>query len=90
MRPVSTTDMHPADIRAAVIKAGHTLADLARKAGLPEYACRQALCGKNRAGEYAIAKVIGKTPEQIWPSRFQRPRWVRRSRGKSSSRLCQK
>lgn len=74
MRTISPTDMHPADIRAAVNKKGFTLASVSRAADLPEHACRAALQGRSRKGEAAIAKVLGLAPEQIWPSRFLKPR----------------
>jgi Predicted transcriptional regulator len=86
----SPTDMHPADVRAAIYKKGLTLAAISRAAKLPEHACRAALQGRSRKGEDAIAKALGLKPEHIWPSRFSTPRRTpNRSRRSSPSRLCQ-
>ena len=86
MRMIVTTDMHPADIRAAINKKGLTLTSLSLRAGLPEYACRHALCGKNRRGEEAIANALGIPAERIWPSRFLKPRRPISALGDTTSR----
>lgn len=85
------TDMHPADVRAAINKKGLTLSAVALDANLPEYACRHALQGKHKRGEIAIARVLATTPEALWPSRFSKPRRApNRFRRASSPCLRQK
>ncbi len=86
------SDWHPADIRAAVAKAGYSLSALSLVAGLPEWSCRSALrAAGNLRGEQVIAELLGTTPETIWPSRFSKPRKYRRLqvRPLSVSRLRQ-
>ncbi len=86
MRRTVSTDMHSVDIRVAVNKKGLTLTSLSLRAGLPEYACRHALCGKNRRGEEAIANLLGIPAERIWPSRFLKPRRELSATSETSSR----
>ncbi|MQP64739.1 transcriptional regulator [Niveispirillum sp. SYP-B3756] len=63
-------DWHPADIKAALAKAGYSLVGLARESGLPNHACRHALRLPYHDAQAAIAKVLKVRPEQIWPSRY--------------------
>lgn len=63
-------DMHRADIVASVRKAGTTLARLSVEAGLHPRTLNNALERKYPKGEQIIAKAIGKTPQEIWPSRY--------------------
>ena len=60
----------PAWIRYKLAEAGKTLAALARESRLPEWACRHALRGKHRDGERAIAKFLGLSLHELWPSRW--------------------
>jgi Predicted transcriptional regulator len=71
-------DWHKADIKAAVEKKGWNLSALSLASGLPEHSCKNAINGRNIRGEQVIAKLLGVTPEIIWPSRFKQPRKYRR------------
>ena len=64
-------DMHRADIVASVRKAGTTLAQLSKDAGLHPRTLNNALERKYPKGELIIANAIGKTPQEIWPSRYE-------------------
>lgn len=68
---LASGDWHPEEIKAAVRMLGSTLYDLARQAGLPEYACRNALRRPYYDGETAIARFLSLNPHQIWPSRYR-------------------
>ncbi|MDO9104905.1 MAG: helix-turn-helix transcriptional regulator [Methylovulum sp.] len=64
-------DWHPADIVAALHKAGYTLAKLAEKHNLKSgqsfsHAMRRSL----PVSEQRIADVLGVHPKTIWPSRY--------------------
>jgi len=63
-------DWHPEDIKAAVRKRGHTLTDVARRAGLNDAATRLALTLPRAGAEQAIADVLKIHPKIIWPSRY--------------------
>lgn len=63
-------DMHRADIRAALMKKGITLSQLGVENGLSKTTIRNALDKPYRNGEEIIAKALGMTPEEIWPSRY--------------------
>ena len=63
-------DMHPEQIKALVRMSGVTLTALAIGAGLSESACRNALRKRSRRADQAIADQIGKSLEDIWPSRY--------------------
>ena len=82
MNPQEIKDWHPADIKAALAKKNLTLRDVARKYGLPEQICSDALSGRSRLGEEIIAKELGLTPKKLWPSRFERKRYAVRSKTK--------
>lgn len=64
-------DWHPADIRAALNKRGHTFKSLSLANGYrsPD-ACGQALHRPYPKVERLIANAIGVAPEIIWPSRY--------------------
>jgi len=49
---------------------GWTYAQIEREYDLPETVVRKATVYPHAAGEKAIAEVLGKRPEQIWPSRY--------------------
>lgn len=68
---VPAQDWHPADIVAALHKAGYTLAKLAELHGLKSgqtfsHAMRRSL----PVSEQRIADVLGVHPKTIWPSRY--------------------
>lgn len=63
-------DMRRADIRAELMKKGITLSQLGIENGLSRTTVRNALDKPYRNGEEIIAKALGKTPEEIWPSRY--------------------
>lgn len=70
-KEVIVQDWHPADIVAALHKAGYTLAKLAEKYDLKSgqsfsHAMRRSL----PASEKRIADVLGIHPKTIWPSRY--------------------
>lgn len=62
---------HKADIKAALERKGLTLADLDRDNDLPPGTCSAALRKPHRQAELVIAEVLGLSPRQIWPSRYQ-------------------
>ena len=67
----------PNNPRAAELKYklaihGVTCAALDRKNGLYAGQCANALYEPDDAGERAIAKALGQTPQEIWPERFGR------------------
>lgn len=62
--------MHPEKIKAEVRMTGITLTALAQQAGLSESACRNALRKRSGRADQAIADQIGKSLEDIWPSRY--------------------
>ena len=69
-----SNDWHPADIRAAISKKGTNMAELARHHGYssatPFY---NALKISYPKIERIIADFLDTTPEEIWPSRYEKP-----------------
>jgi len=64
-------DWHPADILAALNKAGYTLAKLAEEHGLKGGGTlSKALRMSFPIAEDRIADALGVRPETIWPSRY--------------------
>lgn len=83
-KKTSPEDWHPADIHAALRKAGWSLAQLALHHG---YASNSALCNAIARpfpkGERIIAAAIGvKHPMVIWPSRYDSAGQPNRRRSK--------
>lgn len=70
-KPV-TKDWHPADIVAAIRKAGWTLRRLSQHHGYSATLCRVALDRPYPRGERFIAEAIGVPPQAIWPSRYHK------------------
>lgn len=68
------TDWHPADIKAAIEKAGWSLRGLSAHHGYAHSMLAQGLHKPYPNAERIIADVIGVPPETIWPSRYQQPR----------------
>ncbi|OOF41691.1 transcriptional regulator [Rodentibacter rarus] len=71
MEKIKRKDMHRADIVAAVRKAGTSISALSVKAGLKPTTLNNALERRYPKGEKIIAEAIGKSPKDIWPSRYQ-------------------
>lgn len=67
-------DWHSADIIAALKKQGTSLSATSRQAGLASSTLANALIRHWLKGERLIAEALGVAPEQIWPSRYLRPR----------------
>ncbi|MDG4560565.1 MAG: helix-turn-helix transcriptional regulator [Candidatus Competibacter sp.] len=66
----SIKDWHPADVVAAVRKAGWTLRKLSIHHGYTPTALDNALHRRWPKAERLIAEAIGVPPEKIWPSRY--------------------
>lgn len=66
-------------IKAEVHRRETTLTAIAIAAGLNVSACRSALVRRHIAGEKALAKFLGVSPEVLWPERYSRPSpWAKR------------
>lgn len=63
-------DWHPADIVAALRKAGWTLRKLDQANGYRPNAVQHALRQPYPKAERIIARAIGVEPHEIWPSRY--------------------
>lgn len=62
--------MHPADIVAAVKKAGTSLRQLGLSGGFGESTLRAALHKQHPRAQRLIAETIGKPLHEIWPQWF--------------------
>jgi len=67
---IATTDWHPADVKAALAKAGYTFARIARENGFCSNSPNTVLWRGWRRMERIVADIIGVEPETIWPSRY--------------------
>lgn len=65
------TDWHPADVVAAVRKAGISLRRLSIKRGYHAQSLQRALHKPWPRAERIIARALGLKPQQIWPSRYR-------------------
>ena len=63
-------DWHPADIKAALEKAGWSLQQLSLAHGYVTGSLRMALRNPWPKAEAIIATTLGHAPDQIWPSRY--------------------
>ncbi|UOA10867.1 helix-turn-helix domain-containing protein [Methylobacter sp. S3L5C] len=64
-------DWHPADVKAALHKAGWTMTALAHEHGLTSSnTLSKALVSSYPIAEKRIADVLGLHPKTIWPSRY--------------------
>jgi Ner family transcriptional regulator len=63
-------DWHPADIKAALQKAGTSMQQLSLRNGLCGHAVRVALDRPYPKAEKIIADALGLKPEDIWPERW--------------------
>ncbi|WP_082439176.1 helix-turn-helix domain-containing protein [Alloalcanivorax xenomutans] len=79
-------DWHPADIKAALEKAGWSLRRLSIHHGYSQGMLKNALCRPYPNAEQIIAAAIGKRPEDIWPSRYDERRPLRGIGGAPSHR----
>jgi Ner family transcriptional regulator len=66
----SATDWHSEDIKAAIRKTGVTLTALSVAAGFSPSAVRTCLLIPIPRVQAAIARHLGKRPQDIWPSRY--------------------
>lgn len=64
------TDLHRADIIAALKKKGISMSRLSRENGLASTTLANALDRPWPKGEKIIAKALGLNPSEIWPSRY--------------------
>lgn len=69
-KKIIANDWHKEDILAAVRKRKKSLSALSREYGLESGTLNYALRRSYPRGELIIAKAIGVTPEEIWPSRY--------------------
>lgn len=67
-----TEDMHPADIIAALRKAGCSLRRLSLSNGYADGTLKKALACQYPNAEKLIADTIGVHPMQLWPSRYNK------------------
>lgn len=63
-------DMHSADIKAALEKAGYTFSRIAREHGYRENSASNVLRMPWPKIEKIVADIIGQHPAVIWPSRY--------------------
>ena len=95
-KKASQEDWHPADIKAALDKAGWTLRALAAHHGINgSSTLSHTFVRSYPLNEKRIAEAIGVTPQEIWPSRYfadgsKKPRGLRGLRSlKSTPHTCQ-
>lgn len=63
-------DWHPADVKAALEKAGTSLRKLGIENGFHECSIYMALRNRWPNAESIIGKALGIKPQEIWPSRY--------------------
>ncbi len=81
---VALQDWHPADIKAALEKAGWTLRQLSIAHGYSPDMLKNVLREARPRAEAILAAAIGVAPQVIWPSRYHvdgTPRSGRNERG---------
>lgn len=94
-KKTSREDWHPADIKAALDKAGWTLRALAAHHGLNSSTpLSHTFLRSYPINEQRIADAIGVAPQEIWPSRYnedgtKKPRGLSALRLKSTQSRCQ-
>lgn len=64
-------DWHKADIKAALEKAGYSLRGLSLARGMSGGYYRETLHRPNPKAERELAEILGKKPQEIWPSRYE-------------------
>lgn len=67
-------DWHPADIKAALEKAGWSLRRLSKHVGFGPDTLKKAIQTPYPHAERVIARAIGVRPQEIWPSRYDHRR----------------
>lgn len=67
-------DWSPDRIKMAVYEIGISIRELSRLGGAAANVCGAALARPHARGEQIIARALGIPPQEIWPSRYQRPR----------------
>lgn len=65
-------DWHPAQVKAALEMANTNLSKLARQHGYAHFT--EVLRRPWVAAEQIVASALGKRPQEIWPSRYERSR----------------
>ncbi|MDR0633769.1 MAG: helix-turn-helix domain-containing protein [Azoarcus sp.] len=70
--PLRLRDTHPADVVAALRKSGWSLRRLSVAHGYTPRALVAALHRRWPKAERLIAEALGKAPQDIWPSRYQK------------------
>ncbi|NOI14795.1 helix-turn-helix domain-containing protein [Vibrio hepatarius] len=65
------TDLHRADIIAALKKKGISMSALSRENGLASTTLANALDRPWPKGERIIASALDMDPSEVWPSRYQ-------------------
>lgn len=91
VKKASQEDWHPADVKAALEKAGLTLRALAKMHGLADSSSMSAALVRSLpCNEKRIADALGMHPKQIWPSRYHtdgtpKQRGIRGLRAQSKS-----
>uniref|UniRef100_C6E6U5 Putative transcriptional regulator, Nlp n=1 Tax=Geobacter sp. (strain M21) TaxID=443144 RepID=C6E6U5_GEOSM len=65
-------DWHPADIKAALDKAGYSFARIARENGYRLNSPNVVLHRAWSQVEQLVAKILGVQASEIWPSRYDR------------------
>ncbi|WP_339863256.1 helix-turn-helix domain-containing protein [Paremcibacter congregatus] len=65
-------NMSPSRIKYMLSIKGWTYADIDREYNLPEKVAAIAARYPHAKAEKAIASVLGKKPEQIWPARYNK------------------
>ncbi|PWW41593.1 Nlp family transcriptional regulator [Idiomarina loihiensis] len=70
MAPGPASDMHPADIKCALEKAGWTLRQLSKKHGFSPNVVGRAFRRRYPKAQEIIAEALGMKPWDIWPSRY--------------------
>ncbi len=67
-------------IKAEVHRRGSNLRAIALAAGLDPSACSAALMRRHIAGQHALARYLGVSPEELWPERYKPSSlWAKRS-----------
>ncbi|MDP2549472.1 helix-turn-helix transcriptional regulator [Oceanobacter sp. 4_MG-2023] len=76
----SIKDWHKEDIKAEIRKKGVSMAELARANGYNPRTFSNVFHLKYPKVERIVAEFLDTTPDAIWPSRYQEPIRIRRSK----------
>ena len=80
-------DWHPADIKAALEKAGWSFARIARERGYARRSPANVLRIPWAPMEAIVGDIIGVAPQQIWPTRYDAQGLPLRRRGETVSKF---